>query len=223
MDSRLAKLTFDYGSVQTHGAVSIKLLLQAGATNRLRTVAHESDRRDLYGKALLWFSENYPDSSKGRTQRQSQTNSKDHARLGALWEQTRPQYLETPSTTCQISVSSPKLYNLRPITGLEHRYHVHPSTKWFCLPGCCNRLVQSAGALAPLIKQSRNSVLLGSLRRGDCQLWEARNLQHRSRGTVHIGRVRECSAWQKYSLQHGWQRKGSRQYFRRKTLEVCKI
>lgn len=223
MDSRFSKSTFDHSSVQTHGAVSIKLLLQASATNRLRFVAHEPSGRDLYGKTFLWFPKDYPGPSKGRAQCESQTNSKDHARLRALREPTRPKYLKTPSTTCQISVSSPRLCNLRPITGLEYRYHIHPSEKRLCLSGCCNGLVQSTGTVTSSIKQPRNSILFGSFRRGDYKLWEAGNFQYRSRSTIHIGGVRECSAWQKYSVQHGWQGKGSRQCFRRKALEVCKI
>lgn len=223
MDSRLTKPTFDHSSVQTNRAVSIELLLQAGTTIRLRSLAHESSGRDLYGKALLRFSENYPDSSKRRTQRESQTHSEDHAKPGTLRKSARPQYLEASSRARQIPISSPRVFNFRPITGLEYRYHVHSPKKRLCLSGCGNRLVQSAGTLAPLIKQPGSSVLFGSLRRGNCELWEARNLQYRSRGTIHVGRICERSAWQKYSLQHGWQRKGSRQYFCRTTVEISKI
>jgi len=143
MDSRFSKSTFDHSSVQTHGAVSIKLLLRAGATNRLRFIAHEPSGRDLYGKTFLWFSKDDQGPSTGRTQCESETNSKDHARIRALREPARPQHLKTPSTTCQISVSSPRFCNLRPITGLEHRYHIHPSEKRLCLPSCCNGLVLS--------------------------------------------------------------------------------
>jgi len=223
MDSKFSKSTFDHSSVQTRGAIPIKLLLRAGATNRLRFVAHEPSGRDLYGKTFLWFAKDYPCPSKRRTQCESQTNSKDHARIRALREPARSQHLKTPSTTCQISVSSQRLCNLRPITGLEHRYHIHPSEKRLCVSGCCNGLVQSTGTVTSSIKQPRNSILLGSLRGGDCNLWEAGNFQYRSRSTIHIRRVRESSASQKHSVQHGWQRKSTRQCFRRKALEVCEI
>ena len=122
MDSSLTKSTFDHDSVQTSGVVSIKLLLQAGTTDRVRSVAHESSGRDLYGKALLWFSENGSDPSKRGAQRESQTNSKDHARAGTLWEPTRPQYLQTSSKTGKISLSSQRVCNLGTISSLEYRY-----------------------------------------------------------------------------------------------------
>lgn len=223
MDTRITNSTFDCGSMPSHWVASIKLLLQAGLANRLRSANHESCGRDLYGKTFLRLSKDHTQASKRGTQHQSQTDSKDHAGARALRKSTRPQHFKISSGACQIPISAKKLGDLWSLTGLEHRYHVYSSRKRVCLPSCCNGLVQSAGALAPAIEQLGNGFLLGSIRRGDYYLRPAGDLQYRSRSAVHLRRICECGARQKYSVQHGRKREGARQHFCRAPLEVGKV
>ena len=223
MDSRLTKRAFDSGSMQTHWVTSIELLLRAGTANRVRPADPESSGRDLYGKTLLWFSEDHTQASKRRAQRQSQTDPKNDEKTRTLWQPTGSQYLKSPPKTHQISISSTGYHNFWPSTSLEYRYHVHPITRRFCLYRSRNRLVQSARAFEPPVEQSRNGILLRSVRVGNTVLWATGNLQHRSRSAIYIRRICECCNRKKYSSQHGWQRKSTRQYFCRTPLEVSKI
>lgn len=210
-------------TVPASWAAPIELLLLSSISNKARSNAHESSRRDLYRETLLWFSKNPASSSKRRTSCQSQAHPRDNEKAQSRWKSTRSKHFKISSTTCQIPLSSKRLFNRWPPASMEHRYHIYSLKKRFCLSCGCNGLVQSTCTLPSSFKQFRNGFLLGRFRRGDSNTWETGNFQYGSRSTVYIRRICEGSIEQKYSPEHGRKRKSARQYFCRASLEIGKV
>jgi len=212
-----------YGAMQAPRNSSVELLLRADNTERVRSVAHETCRRDLHGQALLWVSKHYSHSAEGRARRQSKAHSTSHAALGIGGESTGPKYLQEQTRASQIPISAAWARNSSASPCVEHGYHVHSVARRLRVPCSRDRLVQSIGARIPALKQPGSGFLRRSVRSGDPGIRAARNFQHRSRRAIHISGICECRTQQKYSLQYGRPRKGARQYFCGTSMEICKI
>lgn len=223
MDRNYPQQPFDRSPMQTHWDAPFELLLRVSNAERLRSHTHEAHRRNLYSKALLWFSTDHARSTKRRARRQSKTDPGNHAEAWTDWESTGSQHFEEPPAAPQIPVSPARSRDFRASTGLEYRYHVHPIARRLRLSRCSNRLVQSAGALAPPLKQLGGCFLPRGIRRSNRRLWAAGHLQHRSRGAIHFSRICECSSQQRDPTQYGRTRSSIRQYLCRTSMEICEI
>lgn len=210
-------------SMQAAGAPSFKLLLRTAQAESLRSHAHATSRRDLYKMALLWISKDSASATERRPRNQSQTNSRNYAKTRARWKSAWAQYIKGSPRASQISLPFAWNRDSQPPGSMELGHNIHSVEKWLCLSRCCYRLVQSTGAFTPSLKQSRDGLLLGSVRGSNCHLWTTRHFQYRPGSTVHVGRICECGAQQGYSIQYGWPRTSSRQYFCRTPLEISKI
>ena len=202
---------------------SVKLLLQTRGTKRKRIISHATCRRNLHSQAFLRFSKNYPRIEEGRARCESQAHSGNYATLRFSRESAGTEYLEKPPTASQIPVSFKRSCNFRASPGTEYRHHVYSASKWLCVSGCSNRLVQSIGLVLSSLKQSGDHLLLGGFRRGNQDLRATTNFQYRPGSSIYFSRVRECCAWEEYSFQHGWKGARSRQYFCGTSMEICEI
>lgn len=223
MDRCRTQRSLARSSMQTLGSPPFEPLLRTGGAERLRSRAYEAGRRDLYGVALLRFSEDSAGATEGGSPSQSQTGAGDYARPWAGWESTGPQYLESPSRPSQVSISPTRYRDPESPASVEFGHHIYPTEKRLCLPRCRNGLVQSTSTLASTLEQSGDGFLSGGVRGGCCHLWSAGNFQHRPRSTVHLTRVCERGTQQGHPVQHGRTGEGPRQHFCRTSMEVCKI
>lgn len=66
MDKRRSQRPLDRSSMQAHRAPPFELLLRTNHSEPLRSLAHETSRRDLHGVALLRLSEDFAGASEGR-------------------------------------------------------------------------------------------------------------------------------------------------------------
>lgn len=199
------------------------LLLRRKASERPRSDSITAHRRTLYRKALPRLQDNHREAKENGASGQSKTGSGTHERAWTGWVSTGAQYFQTSPGTHKIPLSTKRHGNQTSYAGVELRHHVHPFARRLCLPDSRHRLVQPTGALPPSLEQPRWQLLHRSLRRGDSLLWEAGDLQYRSRGTVFLKGVRQCGIEQKHSVQHGRQRKSPRQYLRGTTMEVSEV
>lgn len=115
----------------------LQLLLQADAGQRLGTVADATRRRDLYGLAVLWLTENRSGAEERGARRQPQACATDHAASWPSEQSARAKYLEATPRTHQIPVLAQRLVPDRPSRGLEHRYHLHSIAAGGCVSSGC--------------------------------------------------------------------------------------
>jgi hypothetical protein len=91
-----------------------------------------------------------------------------------------------------------------PSPSFQCRHYVHTPTNGVCLSGGRHRLVQSYDFILGAFKQPRGSVLSRSIRRG-YGMGQARDLQHRSGGSVYLKRIRSTCPLKGDQTEHGWE------------------
>lgn len=199
------------------------LLLQAGHSERQRPISQTARRRDLYGMAILWISENSRRASSRRTPGQSEESPKHYAGIGISWMRTWAQYISESTRAPKISVSSERFKNPTSRAGVEHGYHLHSSTRRLCLSDGCNRLVQSAGIGTLSVKQPGGVVLSRGSGAGPREVWSAGDFQHGPGSTIHEHCICECSSESWNPVEHGRTRTSSRQHLCREAVEIAQI
>jgi len=223
MDRDRSSPVFRSGSMHSTGIVPSFVLLQSSPTERRRAVFSAPYRRALHGTSVLWISEN---SSRARSRRlsgQSQEGADNHARAWAGWMPARSQHLSQSAGASEVSVPFKGAADCKTWPGVEHGYHLYPFARRICIPDSSHRLVQSPGIGKPSFKQLGWLVLPRSSGASIREIRPARDFQHGSRGTVHVCRICERGAESWNSIQHGWARTSSRQYFCRATMEVAEV
>lgn len=214
---------FNLEPMQIDRSFALKLLLRRGGELKCVSSSGEANRRDLHRASLLWLSQNLTRIKARGLLGEPQADPKSDAISRTGRSTTRSKHFETSSRTQNISLSFEREKTLQTSRSLELRYHIHSTTRRSRLSCCNNRLVQSPCPCPSTIEQSRDGVLSRSARFCFEYLWASRDIQHGSRGTVHIKRVYRCDTEKRYSLQYGRKGKSARQYFCRASLEVSKI
>lgn len=223
MHRRTQRPAIDSGPVRPNGVAALELLLRARAIKHRDTAAPEKGRRDLHREAILRIQEDHASIAEGGLPRQSEEGAGHYARIGACRDPAWPSHLEEPSRAHQVSLPPSGSRGPQASTGMEHRHHLHSIASWLCVPCGIHRLVQSPGALIPTVQQPGHHILPGGIRVGYSKVWSSRDSQYRSRSPVHITGICRCRTGVRYSLQHGWSRKGTRQRLRRATMALCEI
>ena len=93
---------------------------------------------------------------------------------------------------------------------MEYRHHVHPDEARVHVLGSGDRLAQSVCAVVGVVEHDGEPVLRGRAG-GSAEAWPTGDLQHGSRGAVHIGGVYRRAVGQGDSDQHGWSRESAGQ------------
>ena len=210
-------------TVRSHRAPSLHILLCSKTLASARSDLTAARRQALHRETLARLQNDCCKTEKDGAPDQSKASARAHGRAWIGWVSTRSQYLQATSGTPEVSLPLKRPGNHAADASLEHRHHVHPVARRLCLPHSSDRLAQPAGACPSPFEQPRQQLLHRSLRRGNRSVREAGELQYRSGGAVFFGGICQCSAEQKYSVQHGWQRSSPRQHLRGTAMEVCKI
>ena len=199
------------------------LLLRAKASERHRSTFHEVSRRDLYRETILWIAKHHCDIAEKRSQCQSQADSGDHERSGVSWTTTRTADFQKSSGASQVSLPIERNNNLQTDASMEFRHHVHSPAGGVCVSYGNNGLLQSVCPFSQTLEQLGGHLLYRGFRGSGRALREAGDIQYGSRSPVLLDRICQCSLKKRDPIQHGWERKSSRQYFRRAFVEVGEV
>jgi len=223
MDRQRTSCSTSYGAVRSYKARSFHLLLRNEVAERARFSAATTHRRALYRETFSRLQNNCRKVTEDGPSGQPETSARTHegAWIGGM--STRSKHLQVAPRTHEIPLSFEGHGNQIPAAGVEFRHHVHPFARRLCLPHSDHRLVQPIGTFPSSVKQPRWQLLHRGSGGGNYSLWETRDLQYRPRGAVFLSTICRCCVEQKHSVQHGWQRPGSRQYLRGTTVEVGEI
>lgn len=172
MDRRNARLSLNRESMCSRWISSLQLLLRADPSQRRRSSADETGRRDLYCQTMPRVTVYYRDTATGRPQGQPETDPGRHERVGLSRESAGPQYVQKPPRTPKVPIPAQRSANHQAIAGLEHRHHVHTPSRRFCVPRCGHRLVQPVSACKSPLKLSGGQFLRRGVRgsRGSVRL-----------------------------------------------------
>ena len=135
MDRHKARWAVSGSPVQVALHSSLQLLLQAGSSTPIRTAAHASCRRDLYGLAILWFAEDSPGAEEGGVRCQPKARATHHAAPRFGEQSTRTKHLKATPRAHQTPLFVKRPALARAPGGLEHRYYLHSAPKRVCVPG----------------------------------------------------------------------------------------
>ena len=223
MDRRKEQGSLDCCPVRIDRAIPTKLLLREDSSDNVRSHAHETRRRNLYSETILRISSDYRRSEEGRLQRKPQEDSRGYERSRVGREPARPQHVEEPSRTPQVSLSSKGSSHHEALAGVEYGYHIHPITGWVCVPRGCDRLVQSVSSIEPTLEQYGEQFLRGGLRggRGDIRL--SRDLQHRPGSAIFLSGFCKCHSRKGNTVQHGRKGEGLGQHLYRTSMEIREV
>jgi len=223
VDRRRTQTTFGSSSMRSHRVGSFQLLLQTNPPQPGGFAPHEARRRAVYRKTSSRVSKHYCNIAAGRGNGHPKTRSRDNARNWLGGPTARPQHLQEPSGATQVSILASRSRYLQTSSGLEYRHYVHSAARRIYLSRGGDRLVQSSCFGSSAFEQSGKHFLHRGLRGGDRETWTARDFQYRSRGPVFLTGICQCGFKQGDSLQHGWQREGSRQCVRGTIVAVGEI
>ena len=90
---------------------------------------------------------------------------------------------------------------------MEHRHNLHTDEAWIHVSGSGDRLALSVCAVVGVIEYD-GELVLRARARGSVEARPAGNIQHESRGAVHVGGFHGRAAGRGDSDQHGWAREG---------------
>ena len=223
MDRKRSRRSFDQGAMRPGWIAESPPLLPSRARRSLQSSTHEAHRRNLHREALSWLQGHYAEIAKRGLRRQSQTNSRAHAKNGVGRDATRTQYVQKSPRTSEISLFAKRPANFKPSASVEYRYNVYSVARRVYLSHSCDRLVQSTGPSISAFKQFGRHVLHRGCRGSNREVRKTRNFQYRPGGAVFFPPICRCCIEQRDSLQHGWTGTRSRQCFCGTPLESREI
>jgi hypothetical protein len=223
MDRQRTYAAFCSGSVRSHRADPLYLLLSAEATERYRFAFNDISRRDLHRETVLRIAKHHCYTAEEGTQCQSQADSGHHARAGVSRAATRTQHFQKSPSASQVPLSVERCCDLQTDASVELRHYVHSAAGGVCVSHSSDRLVQPIRPFSQAVKQLGGCVLYRSFRGSGRALREPRDIQHRSRGPVLFGRFCQCDTEQGDTIQHGRKRQSPGQYFRGALMEIGEV
>ena len=223
MDRPRTCAAFSCSSMCSCRAASGYLLLRAKASERHGFTFHEVSRRDLHRETVLWIEKHHCDIAEKGTQCQSQADSGDHERSRVSWATTGASDFQKSSGASQIPLPIEGYSDLQTDASMELRHHIHSTAGGVCVSYGSDGLAQSVRPFSQAVEQSGGDLLYRGFRGSHRALWEARNIQYGPRSPVLLDRICQCSIEQGDPIQHGWKRKGPRQYFRGAIVEVGEV
>lgn len=223
MDRRQIHAALCCSSMCPHRADPFHLLLSAKASEQHRSASNDASRRDLHREAVLRVAKHRCGITEEGVQRQSQTDSGDHARAGVSWAAARTSHVQKSPGASQVPLLIEGCCDLQTDASMELRHHVHSSAGGLCVSHGSDRLVQSICRFSQAVEQPGGCLLYRGFRGSGRALRETRDIQHRSRGPVLLDRICQCGTEQGDTIQHGRERKSPRQCFRGALVEISKV
>lgn len=203
-------------------AGAFECLLPTVQRKRDQSETHAADRRAVHQNTFLWRTTHHglaPTKWAPCQCKTSKASDEENGHRGHLSEaksvQTNGWAQDLPILAAQRSHNASR-------SGLEHRYHIHPTAARLHLLGGGNRLVQPICASLGSVSIPRRRLLFDLTRLGST-VQKARDLQLGPGFTVHVERVHRTSEGQGDTDKHGrpWPRIG--QCVRRKAMAIPKI
>lgn len=219
MDRKRSRRSLDQGAMRPGWIAESTPLLPSRAERSLQSSANEAHRRNLYREALPWLQGHYSEIAKRGLRRQSQTNSRTHAKNGVGRDATRTQYVQTSPRTSEISLFAERPPNFKPPAGVEYRYNVYSAARRIYLPHGSDRLVQSTGLSLSPLKQFGRHILHRGCRGSNREVRKTSNFQYRPGSPIFFPPICQRCIEQRNSFQHGWTRACTRQCFCRAPME----
>lgn len=204
------------------GTGPVELVLRAGCDGFGGRDADESDRRPVYGDAVLREPENGCLSLSPWVWSELEARTAADAPDGDCWGVSWAKYESATGETGDISVSFEGFFNRSAESGMECGYYIHPSDPWICLSGSDFGLVFTVCSVLPVIQYTGDGFLYGGVR-GGLRARGAGYFQYGSGLPIYERRIHRTSSSAGRSNQHGWTGSGAGQYFCGAAVAECEI
>jgi len=209
-------------AMQGFGTVQIGFLLSTQGSESGRCGADESHRRAIYEDAFLRKSEDGCVFKSPWPLGKSEADSEVDARDGDSWDVPRTQYQPASYESCGLSVPLKKSFDRASQSCLECRHHLYSAVERVCIFGGNHRLVFPICVVLSDLKQFGDGILSRGSRSG-AGYRDSRYFQYGPRMSVYRRRFYGAVKKARDQNQHGWERKGLRQYICGATLEKCEV
>lgn len=215
-------LAFNRTPMSSVGFAKEQSVLSTSRRDGTQSAIDESNRRAPYRISLLWLATHHCRTEQTWLRGKRQADQAIDVCSGTASDCPISSHFQATSRTQKVSVLAQRTSHRTPVASSQFRYHLHKAAKRICLPCRSYRLVLPHDPGLEAFKLSRGSFLCRGLRRV-FGMGNSRNIQHRSRGSVHIDRVCRCSSFQGHTAKHGREGSSSRQCLCGKVLEVFEI
>ncbi len=170
-------------AVRAAGLASVNLLLPTSRRVGRELGTNATDRRAVFEIPILRLPKHFT-----RTEVQSKTYPTAHASDEYRSDLSQKANHSASCRTQDIPVFTTKCGDNADRPGVEHRHHLHSDAAWILVLGCSNRLVQPVRVIVAAFEHAARRVLHRGVA-GSVGQVAARDLQHRSRMSVHLDDV----------------------------------